>query len=218
MHLLQRGWEGYALWFVPVLFLGLCLAKFVVTTNWTLLSVVLLWGIGGMLDYLHINLPWTLSTVPIATSFILIGVRFRDILIFQISIKYQRILLVVALCGGAVLSLVHKTDLAWNHVNPLYITISAALMGYVFVMIFSKFMYACLSKKIYMGIIRIGRETFVILAFSQCVIKILNANFALSVIAKYLMLCLVLFLIVIIKNIMKNAYIYNTHSTTERCS
>lgn len=218
MHLLQRGWEGYALWFVPILFLGLCLARFVVSTRWSLTAVLFLWLIAGMFDYLHINLPWTLSTVPIATSFIIIGARFSEFWKLQTTIKNPWIIMGITLCGGAILSLVHKTDLAWNHVNPMYVTVPAALFGFVFIMLLSKTLCSNAPHVVTKWVAVIGRETFLVLAFSQCIIKIINANTVLPAICKYALLFLVMLVLTFIKKEIKNAYIYCTHSATKRCS
>ena len=49
-HTLKYGWEGYALWFVPILFLSLCIAKLIFHWDHLMIAIGLMIIIGPILD------------------------------------------------------------------------------------------------------------------------------------------------------------------------
>ena len=128
---LKNGWQGYALWFVPVLFIASLVAKLIMEIKQVLgkvLAVVLLLSIGVTLSYYKVYLPWTLSTVPYATFLILLGKYLNR---FESLISKPRWYI---LLGGflivAFVSFCWRLDLAWNHITPVIILTIGALAGY----------------------------------------------------------------------------------------
>lgn len=210
-YTVRYGWEGYALWFVPILFLSLSIVKLLFRWDHLMIAVGLMIIIGAILDFLDCQMPWTLSTVPIASVFVSLGSLFRDKLLRLDKIKHPWFLMIIALCGGIVLSIIHTIDLAWNHCNPIYITLPAAFLGYIFIMLLSKYIEKSIPYYFSRILCKIGRETFVFVAFSQSIIKIINSSIIIPSIAKYVMLFVVLWVIIVIKNKVKNACVHNSH-------
>lgn len=71
-----EGWKGYALWFVPVLFFALILAKLItmIPVAWVRYTLCIgLIVLGALLRYYRVQIPWTLYTVPYATFLVLFG-------------------------------------------------------------------------------------------------------------------------------------------------
>jgi len=70
-----NGWGGYALWFVPVLFVALILAKFFFMMEPIYRNVyfLLLPSISYLFCYFDFSLPWNMSVVPFASMFIIFG-------------------------------------------------------------------------------------------------------------------------------------------------
>lgn len=202
---LKNGWQGYALWFVPVLFIASLVAKLIMEIKWVfgkVSAVVLFLGIGVTMSHFKVNLPWTLSTVPYATFLILLGTYLNR---FETVISKPR--WYILLGGFLIVTFVShywRLDLAWNHITPVIILTIGALAGCT--------MLATVSSYISSGgawisttLIAIGRETFVIMAFSQICIIALNKYLVLNPVMKYLLLAVILTIIVCIKNVFINA-------------
>ena len=80
IDILQNGWGGYALWFVPVLFFATLLAKAVFMIWNTHIQIFAISGVVSLAyvtGYFRPELPWTLYSIPYACTFILIGSAFR---------------------------------------------------------------------------------------------------------------------------------------------
>ena len=201
----NKGWQGYALWFVPILFLSTLLAKLITTIGnkaiWAIVLVVCI-GVGMWLCYSHILLPWTISTVPYATFLILCGTYLRR---WENVISEPKWYIVV---GGiavvAIISHFWRLDLAWNKILPVVPLTVGALTGAA--------MLAAISSYIEKGpkwmtnlLLLIGKETFAIMAFSQIIIIALNKYFVLNPIVKYALLAAILAAIIYVKNLLKKA-------------
>lgn len=64
---LLNGWDGYALWFIPVLFFALIISKAICAIANMYIRCAIFAGfvaLGYAFSYSGIILPWTLSTVP----------------------------------------------------------------------------------------------------------------------------------------------------------
>ena len=61
-HVLYNGWEGYALWFIPVLFFSLIINKIIKQIKMKYIRIALVLCIlisGAVLCYYSIYLPWS---------------------------------------------------------------------------------------------------------------------------------------------------------------
>lgn len=197
---LVKGWEGYALWFVPVLFFSLVVAKFVmcfVNKEWLRYAICVLLILGGaLLRYRHIYLPWTLATVPYATCLVLLGSSLRK---FQEYIDKPRWwILIVTLLLTIVISQNWRMDLAWNCITPVVLLTIGAMAGTVMMFTFSSYWtkISWLSKILQ----AIGKETFIIMAFSQILCLAISHFFTLNKLVEYGLMFSLLLVIVLIKN------------------
>ena len=87
-------------------------------------------------------------------------------------------------------------DMCYNIIVPLIPLTIGAISGTLMIFILSSF----ISKKLYFTtpfrmLLAIGRETFIVVAFSQIVVMVMNQYLTVNSIVKYLLL--VLFLIVV---------------------
>ena len=79
---LEKGWQGYALWFIPVLFLSSIFGRLVYVVNNRFCRYSLMVGLvilGASLCYFKIELPWTLYSVPYACFLIMLGSELRQL-------------------------------------------------------------------------------------------------------------------------------------------
>lgn len=195
-----KGWEGYALWFVPVLFFSLVVAKSImcfVNKVWLRYAICVLLILGGaLLRYRHIYLPWTLATVPYATCLVLLGSSLRK---FQEYIDKPRWwILIVTLLLTVVISQNWRMDLAWNCITPVVLLTIGAMAGTVMMFTFSSYLtkISWLSKILQ----AIGKETFIIMAFSQILCLAISHFFTLNKLVEYGLMFSLLLVIVLIKN------------------
>ncbi len=203
-NFLAVGWEGVALWFIPVLFFALVIAKMVymikvVKIRYAL--ILLLPIISSMLCYFQIMLPWNLSVVPFASFFILAGDFCKRYMSSFSSLYWKRwCWFAVCLVTFVSISQVWRMDMAWNKVIPMVPKIIAALCGCYCVATVSAVIAEKMSplSKIIQAV---GRETYVIVAFSQIIIFSTNTFLKIGVISKYALLIAVLVLIAYSKNL-----------------
>lgn len=206
-HVLLNGWEGVALWFIPVFFVAVLVTRLCsVSRLITIISVAVFAVLGASLDYYDISLPWTMSTVPFACVYMLLGFLLKDI-VFMISEKKNFLLVLISIIGlivSFVISQRYRLDMAWNKVLPAIPLLMAALSGIFFLlamsMLLEKLRLISFGTSILMAI---GKHTYELLAFSQAIILVLNANFHLSILLKYLVLIATLCMICIIRDKLK---------------
>ena len=199
-----NGWKGYALWFVPVLFFSLVVAKSImcfVNKVWQRYTICVLLILGGaLLRYRHIYLSWTLATVPYATCLVLLGSSLRK---FQEYIDKPRWwIFVIGLIVTIVISQNWRLDLAWNNILPVVILTIGAVSGTAMVFTLSSWLnnqkrLSLVSK----ALLAIGKETFIIMAFSQIIIVTLNLHTGWGSAVRYVCLAVALFVIVCMKNL-----------------
>lgn len=83
LELLLKGWEGYALWFIPVLYLSSVLTKtvYMIGNKYVrLVSVLMIVAIGYVLSIYDVYLPWSLSSVPYACFMIVVGNELKPLI------------------------------------------------------------------------------------------------------------------------------------------
>ena len=197
LDVVRHGWGGYALWFIPVLFVASLIAKLVmsqkvITPIW---AIIILIALGAVFRYLHVALPWTLSTVPYATALILIGSYAST----RVFFKHNAFLFFVGFIITLVVSNFWRLDMAANQIIPVVPLTVGALSGSMMLLIFSKLIekYSSFVTK---ALSAIGRETYVVLTFSQIIILFLNHFTTLGSTLRYAVLIMILVVITFLKN------------------
>ena len=199
-RVLSEGWRMYALWFVPVLFVSLIIAKIIMShihLSWLRYFICgFLIIIGVLFSYFHISLPWTLSTVPYATCLVLMGSSLKRYQEYINEPKWW--ILVLGFVLALMISYKWRLDMASNQIIPVIILTIGAISGTAMVFTVSSFLTKIpLIASVFTAI---GKETFVVLAFSQILCLTISHFYPCNKIIEYgLMFCLLLF-IVLIKN------------------
>lgn len=195
---LIHGWGGYALWFIPVLFLSSLLAKLISLIEKRLLLtfvVIALVLASSVLSFFKIQLVWSLSVVPYATALIILGSKLsRFSGLIERSRLWQIIPFALIVC---IVSRYYRLDLCYNSVLPLLPHLLSLLAGTIMIFILS-FGLDKYSKKASTLLKNVGKETYLIVAFSQVIIMLLNEYYALHTILKYSIL---LFSLIVLKHI-----------------
>lgn len=188
----QNGWIAYALWFIPVLYLSLLCSKCLYCLNkrqlrYVAVSVIL--AIGYLLSFYHVQLPWTLSSVPYATCLIYLGSELKRI---PTRLLYPRWYVVLSLFAlTVVISQFFRLDMCFNNIIPVLPLTIGAISGTCMVFMFSMLIEKY-SKVLIHALVAVGKETYIIVAFSQITIMLLNKYFQLNVVIKYALLVCVL--------------------------
>lgn len=199
-HWLTHGWEAYALWFIPVLFLSSMIGKMVFmfpSRYWRYGAMASLLVIGCTLSYSRCYLPWSLSSVPFASFLVLLGAELRRL---QQMIDEPRLWL---LAGGFFvapgISHFWRLDMCFNNILPIFPLVFGAVAGTLMMFTLSSYIarYTKLSACVLQAV---GRETYAVVAFSQITIMLLNQYFTLNAALKYGILVIVLVLLVNLKN------------------
>lgn len=201
MRLLKSGWEGYALWFIPVLFIASVLVRItflVKKKSVRCFFMLCFFLIGYGLRYYEISLPWSLSVFPYASFLVMLGEELANYKKrIETSMHYWDILLLAIVT--AVISQFWQLDLAWDQITPIIPLTLGALTGTL--MIFRLSVWIENKTKFVSTILqRVGRETYVILAFSQVTIICINYLFTLNPFFKYGILIIVLILLKFLKD------------------
>lgn len=195
-HLILNGWEGYALWFIPVLYLASILAMLISFTKNIYLRygfMISMFLLGSYLSCYQVSLPWTLSTVPYATFLVLIGNELKHI---QKWIEAENHYWDIALLFMVTVMVSHfwHLDLAWNHITPVIPLTIGAMAGTLMIFRLSvwieRYIKWCASL-----LQKVGQETYIVVAFSQVIIMCMNHFFAINLILKYAFLVIVLVLL-----------------------
>lgn len=200
MNWLAHGWEAYALWFIPVLFMASVIGRLVYMMQNRYLrygAMVVLLAVGCLLSLEHIYLPWTLSSVPFASYLVLLGTELKRL---QNWIDEPRWWMMI---GGFAMALgishFWRLDMCYNSILPIVPLTIGAVAGTLMMFTFSSYI-AKYTKVCSRALQAVGRETYVVVAFSQITIMLLNQYFTLNVAVKYGMLVIVLVLLVFVKN------------------
>lgn len=192
---LQNGWDGYALWFIPVLFFALIITRAICTIANMYIRCAIVVGmvaLGYALCYKGIILPWTVSTVPYAVFLVLAGSVLRR---FQQEVETPR-WWVLLLCTSITIVISHywRLDLCCNQILPFIPLTLAAFTGTMMVFMLSSYIakYLKPASKLLQAV---GRETYIVVAFSQIIIMTINQYITHSAPVKYTMLIVLLVVI-----------------------
>ena len=199
-HWIRNGWVSYALWFIPVLFLASLFAKVIysIKNRYLLFGCAFMFAsISGVLSFYKIHLPWTMSSVPFATFLIVVGTELKQFNTTIADSKLWHILFLFFVTAG--ISQFWRLDLYFNSILPfLPLTIGAIAGALMIFMVSSwidkQFKYVSIMLQ------KVGNETYLIVAFSQIIIMLLNEYFSLNVVLKYAILLLTLVALKYIKD------------------
>lgn len=196
---LQHGWVAYALWFIPVLYLALLCARMafaIRVKSMHIVVVVLFLVVGALLCKSGTYLPWSLSSVPYATFMVVLGGKMRQWLSQQmLEPKLWKIIILFFLTFGV--SHFWRLDMCFNSILPIIPLTIGALSGTLMVFYISMLIERHLPM-VTNVMTAIGRETYIIVAFSQIIIMSINHLYPMNVALKYGLLAV---LLVLLKNI-----------------
>lgn len=196
---LLMGWQGYALWFVPVLFLSLILARMIASVHnkvYVIVIAILMAMMGGILNHYGVLLPWTLSTIPYATFLTIMGFIAKP---YVQKFKPRYVMLMLCICLTIASSHYFRLDMAWNKIMPLVPITIGAISGTL--MVFCLSYYISKHTKLISQIFqKLGRETFAIMSFSQITIVVINQYLSVNFVVKYTLMTLVMAIFVYLKN------------------
>ncbi len=199
-HWISNGWISYALWFIPVLFFASLIAKLIygIKNRYYVIGCAIIFAaISGVLSFYKIQLPWNLSSVPFATFLIVVGVELKPYGSKISESKLWYILILFFVTVG--ISQFWRLDLCFNSILPILPLTAGAIAGTVMIFMVSSWIDKHL-KYVSRILQSVGKETYVIVAFSQIVIMLLNEYYALHTTIKYLILLLSLLVLKYIKD------------------
>lgn len=200
-----------ALWFIPILWLGGIICR-LISEKYIITFAFILAAISSWLDLKGIVLPWCMSTLPIATSFVLLG-RFysqgiKDVCrMSQNRLPLTALTIVVSFIAIVGISHVFQLHMHENEVNPTIILICGALFGCAFLISLSSAICLPLFGRNHNWIAQwltyTGKNTFVFVGLSQAIIKAQNLFYKDNVILKYAILFILLYAFAYLKNNVK---------------
>ena len=201
IHYIKSGWGGYALWFIPILFMSSVLVRitFLIKRKYVRRFIMLCFlYIGYSLRHYEISLPWSLSVLPYASFLVMLGEELADYKKrIEISSRYWDILLLAIIT--AVISNFWQLDLAWNQIIPVIPLTLGAVTGTL--MVFRLSVQIRNASTMFSSILqKVGRETYVVVAFSQVTVMCINYLFTLNPLLKYAILVIVLILLKYLKD------------------
>lgn len=208
---IYKGWgDGYALWFIPVLFLSSLMAKLLYDLKVKLggaifmLCLIMILFAGLDLRHYHILLPWCISTVPYATFLIVLGTEWGKK--HNESRKTGRMILITIVAAVVVGIISHywRLDLCFNSISPSLPLSIAAIIGTFMIINISELVEN--SSNYFIGLIskilqKVGQETYIIVAFSLLIIMLINYYVSINSIVKYIVLIGIIIILCFIKNI-----------------
>lgn len=154
--------------------------------------------IGYSLRHYEISLPWSLSVLPYTSFLIMLGEKLAN---YKKQIEtpchYWDILLFAIIT--AIISQFWWLDMAWNQITPVIPLTLGTFTGTL--MVFRLSVWIKNTSTMFSSILQqVGRETYVVLAFSQVTIMCINHFFTLTPLLKYAIFVIVLILLKHLKN------------------
>ena len=167
-----KGWTSTPLWFVPVLYFALLLCKLIMSRKRSIQYI----SIGVLLIFTflyrgHNQLPWTIYTIPYASTFVLIGAMAKDNIFKIQTIDQTKLLSIISIC--AILSFVapifSEIDMCYNRADNFLVAYIGAIAGSLLILACSLVLQKYASKW-FSWLTSTGRNTFVVLSFSEMII------------------------------------------------
>ena len=202
-------WESFngidnALWFIPILF-------FAQLINWMIprhsfiemVSIVLLAAFSSFLCIEGIHLPWNLSILGLAASFVLLGrilsVEGCQTFIFSESIYSKIWIMITTFFLLFLISNHYHLAMSFDVIEPTLLIMVGALAGIICVLMVSSIIkrsFRMLSQ----FLAYTGANTFLFVGFSQAILKFENYYIRDMVVLKYVLLLISLYILIWIKN------------------
>lgn len=175
-NIIENGWGGIALWFVPVFFASMLICK-AIPRKHLFISAISCLTIGSILSWFEINLPWASATIPFAASTMLFTRYFQPHLRHNIAkLNFNAVNKCLYILSGLGLSIFishfWRLDLACNQITPTIPLIAGIIGGITFIISLSLFIEQ--FKLINNVFIHIGRNTYEIMALSQAIIMTIS--------------------------------------------
>lgn len=201
-----KGWGDFALWFVPVLFFALLVAKGVLNCGkkHKIALIILLPFVSGVLRFYDIRLPWNLSVVPYASFLVILGGLSKG---KTASLNWMnRWLLALFFVLTLLVSHWFHLDMSRNQCLPVIPLTIGAVAGTLFICGVSKII-DLICGRLSRILQSVGRETFIILSFSQVFIMSINKYLMLNTVVKYVLLVVALVGVKYVKDLVVDNYI-----------
>lgn len=214
LEVLVHGWGGIALWFVPILFLAELLYYIfyhLLSRNKKFFVVILI--VFAYLSYwlseVHLLLPWAISSVFLAVSFLGLGNKLADFILnvwTDKSVKKTFSFLFISFCIGGLIAQFYHLDMCYNIITSLIPVYIGAILGILFIiqlsMLLTKYMEYTVLKPLFYIFSYWGKNTFFVLAFSQCIqlcliqgMNSMDISPVLSSVIRHVSMWIILFLI-----------------------
>lgn len=198
-YVLSHGWDGYPLWFIPVLFVASIISRAVYevkSTYFRLMLILSLAMVGVVLENNNIYLPWAMSSVPYA-SFLVAGGGYIKHIVSPEKSNNIWIFLCFAITLG--ISLFYRLDMAWNNITPVIPLTIGAVSGTIMVFMLSSLIEKK-CKTLSKILSSVGKETYIVVAFASAVIMMINQYLTHNIIIKYISLIFMLLIMWNVKN------------------
>lgn len=207
INVMQNGWGGIALWFVPVLYFSTIIVR-LIPEKCLWISIVILILIASVLSSEKIELPWTLTSVPYASAMVAIGrvLKKWGKTIIEDNLNNSWTNVIICICGilgGLLISKYYRLDMACNQVKPVFQITIGALLGIV-----SMISFAIIISQLHLSIVKVfkwcGKNTYEIMALSQVIIILLNSYMEINPIFKYTIMACMIYMAVMIRQKISN--------------
>ena len=157
------------------------------------------------LRHYEISLPWNLSAVPYASFLIMSGKELASCKKrIETPSHYWDILVLIILTTiisqfWRIIGQFWRLDLAWNQITPIIPLTLGAFAGTLMIFRLSVWIERY-TKSFSLILSQVGRETYVVLAFSQVVITYINHYLSLSPLLQHTILFAVLVMLKYLKD------------------
>ena len=171
-RILSHGWGGIALWFIPVLYVSLCIGN-LIPIKYIPHSIILLLLFSWGLAHFNYTTRWALHCIPYATALILSGRHLIPTINKLISLRTSIKLLIISICliTITVSSLYYRLDICTNRILPLLPIFISGILGTLMIILFS----TILTRIAYASTVftYIGRISLELLSFHQIILYFL---------------------------------------------
>lgn len=193
-----------ALWFIPILFLAQLINWMIPREKFIeMVSVVLLAAFSSFLCVERIHLPWNLSILGLAASFVLLGrilsVDGCLVLIFSKSTNSKVWIVIVTFLLLFLISSHYHLAMSFDIIEPVLPIMVGALTGIIVVLLVSSIIKKSF-RMLSLFLAYTGVNTFLIIGFSQAILKFENMYIRDMIVLKYLLLFISLYFLIWIKN------------------
>ena len=203
--ILRNGWGGVALWFIPVLWMALLFVKCIFDSGKSWLRYIIMVACSIAAYCLSVNsiyLPWTLSTIPIASVYVFLGNCLgNSVKRITSSVLFCWLSFMIGFAVTIIVSHFYRQDLAANRILPFFPILIGSLSGTIMLLAVSKLL--CANSWLSQILSTIGQNTLEVMCLSQCIIAVLNLYIPQMIILKYLFMVFIISCVVFVKRKIK---------------